>query len=372
MTTTALTFLSLLLLASTVSADVSVNMVDLLWSRTSHGQPFMWNRNRSRASMQSASTSGFKVIRFAASGYWPVDHQMWINETTRPLFYSALDSVFEDASTFDVQLIPSMMWQVFTFVDVCNEPMSQLMRNTSSCSFNLTHKYFTAIIERYSTKFSKNIYAWEIGNEMNLEVDLSSPGTVAPQMGTPAKRTSLDNFTTADMQSFQSHVLGWIHSLHPAAKVSSGHAIPRQGAWHLRQSYYSKHRDWTHDTQQQYIETMMDQNIGFDLVSVHLYPSADLHRFNLSPSELFQYTVNQMKQRNRTMFLGEFGVHLPDRHNKLSPIYGFTKKMVEIVKNEDVLANYWIWEFPNQNDSFSIYPGLDDDTIRVLQSGNSE
>ena len=79
-----------------------------------------------------------------------------------------------------------------------------------------------------------------------------------------------------------------------------------------------------------------------------------------------------MKQRNRTMFLGEFGVHLPDRHNKSSPIYGFTKKMVEIVKNEDVLANYWIWEFPNQNDSFSIYPGLDDDTIRVLQSGNSE
>ena len=145
---------------------------------------------------------------------------------------------------------------------------------------------------------------------------------------------------------------------------------PRQGAWHLRQSYYSNHRDWTHDTQQQYIETMMDQNKGFDLVSVHVYPSADLYRFNLSPSELFQYTVNQMKQRNRTMFLGEFGVPLPDRHNKSSPIYGFTKEMVEIVKNEDVLANYWVWEFPNQNNSMSIYPGLDDDTIRVLQSSS--
>ena len=55
-------------------------------------------------------------------------------------------------------------------------------------------------------------------------------------------------------------------------------------------------------------------------------------------------------------------------------MYDFTKEMVEIIKNEhDMLgANYWIWEFPNQNNSMSIYPGLDDDTIRVLQSGNSE
>ena len=247
----------------------------------------MWDRNRSRASMKAASLSGFNVIRFAASGYWPVDHQLWFNITTRPLFYSALDSVFEDAQLFNIQLIPSIMWNFFTFVDVCNEPMSQLMRNISSCSYVQTKKYFTDIVQRYSTTYNKNIYAWEIGNELNLEVDLSTPGSIAPQMGTPTIRTSLDNFTTADMQLFQTNVLEWIHKTHYQqngnqnginVKVSSGHAIPRTDAFHLRQSYYSKHRDWTHDTQQEYIQTILDQNQGFDLISMHLYPSPDSYR----------------------------------------------------------------------------------------------
>jgi hypothetical protein len=84
-----------------------------------------------------------------------------------------------------------------------------------------------------------------------------------------------------------------------------------------------------------------------------------------------------MKQRNKSVFLGEFGVHLPDRRNQSSPIYTFTKEMVHIITKENhksdinkhavLLGLYWIWEFPNQNSSFSIYPGLDDDTISVLQ-----
>ena len=84
--------------------------------------------------MLRAKALGFNVLRFGASGFWPGDHALFVNMTTRPLYLAALDSVFEDAKTLGVQLIPSLQWNYWAFVDVCHESLGTDMMRTCAAS----------------------------------------------------------------------------------------------------------------------------------------------------------------------------------------------------------------------------------------------
>ena len=372
-------------IAAPTTATISVNQVDLLWARITVGGanacpenvvPCSIGTNKTRTSMESAHSLGFNVIRFAVSGFWPVDHQLWVNASTRPHYYTALDSVFEDAKRFQMQLIPSLLWNHFSFVDVCHETMSQLMRNTSSCSYQRAQEFVQTIVQRYAVKYAPQIKAWEIGNELNLLIDLNmtqQQPSIAPALGTPLKRTALDNFTTVDMMRFQHTVADkWIRPFGPHFLISSGHAFPRPSAWHVRHSYDRRQRDWTADTQQEFTQTLFDQNSGCDLISVHMYPGKDNTRWHMSASELLSFTIQTVRSQsssNQSVYLGEFGISLPDRRNVSSSTCNFTANLLQIVRTEGILATYWVWEFEGQEHTWSIgMDGLDQRTIDELRA----
>jgi len=73
-----------------------------------------------------------------------------------------------------------------------------------------------------------------------------------------------------------------------------------------------------------------------------------------------------LKSSNQSVYVGEFGVKLPDRRDSHSRFYNYTRDMIQMVREENLLATYWVWEFPDQNSTWSIYPGKDDETIDVL------
>ena len=129
---------------TTTGTKVSVNKFTLLWDRTTNGGanrcggvvPCPHGVASTRASMKRAKALGFDVLRFGASGFWPADHALFVNTTTRPLYLAALDSVFEDAVSLGVQLIPSLQWNHWAFVDVCHESLgADMMRDPASCRY---------------------------------------------------------------------------------------------------------------------------------------------------------------------------------------------------------------------------------------------
>jgi hypothetical protein len=354
--------------------------------------------------MAAAATDGFNVIRFGASGFWPIDLMLFANETTRPLFLSALDGVFADAAELGVRLIPSLQWNHWAFADICNETLGRdMMRNKTSCSHRTTETFVRTIVKRYSG-YADVVYAWELGNELNLVVDLDHTNSTigcskSPALGTPGTRSAADNFTTADMVAFQSEVAQWIReSSSSTVLISSGHAVPRPAAHHLAESYHSKTRDWTKDTEEELEQVLALTHTDLDLISLHIYPDkpvcvatptlkqCDNYRFGHGPPYILSVAARVARtandgigtSMNKSVYLGEFGTSLPDRRNASSPIYNFTMEMLDAASKLAPLvslATVWTWEDDHQRSTWGLFPANathenDARTIAALKKSN--
>ena len=388
-------------LAAVVAAGttVSVNKVELLWERITTGGhnvcgdavPCPVGAANTRASMARAKALGFDVLRFGASGFWPPDQALFTNATTRPQFLAALDSVFDDAQALGVRLIPSLQWNHWAFVDLCHESMgAHMMRDPTSCSYRGAQAFVSAVVERYSGPGSPHrdvVYAWELGNELNLIADISLANNtklaINPALGTPARRAAADSFTTADMVSFQQAVAGWVRKAAAPQRVliSSGHAVPRPAAQHLARSYHAPQRDWTNDTEVELQEVLQLQHTGLDLISLHIYAHPDNYRFGKPPAYLLSIAAKAASAAStatmqKRVYLGEFGESLPDRRDAASPIFNFTRDMLEAAAEASVqLVTYWTWEYRWQRQTWALYPANatarnDEHTIQVLQALN--
>jgi len=380
---------------SATGTAVSVNKFSLLWDRTTNGGwnscngvvPCQLGAASSRASMLRAKALGFNVLRFGASGFWPGDHALFVNTTTRPLYLAALDSVFEDAKTLGVQLIPSLQWNYWAFVDVCHESLgTDMMRDPTSCSYRGVEEFVSTVVSRYSgpgTQYPGVVYAWELGNELNLLMDANlNNNTVGcdPTYGTPARRTSADDFATPDMVTFQETVAGWVRqAAHPqAVLISSGHAVPKPFAYHQMQSYHAAHRNYTNDTEAQLQAVLELTNTGLDLMSLHIYAHPDNYRFGQPPQYLLGIAAKAARAGKKDLYLGEFGLSLPEgRQNRSSPLYNHTRDMLDAAVQASVrLATYWTWEDRLQISTWAIFPPNataqnDNRTIQMLQAVNA-
>ena len=386
------------------ATTVSVCKVELLWQRITTGGhnscpgnvvPCASGVASTRASMARAAALGFSVMRFAASGFWPPDQMLFVDQSTRPQFLAALDSVFDDAKALGVRLIPSLQWNHWAFVDLCNETLGgDMMRDPDSCAQRGSKEFVSTIVSRYSgagSPYRDVVWAWELGNELDLLVDLDHANQTtlcAPLLGTPQHRSSADNFSTADMVSYQGTVAGWIRKA--AGKhtvlISSGHAIPRPSAKHLALSYPSHRVDWTKDTEQELVEVLQLFHTGLDLISVHIYPgpaacaadpsppTCDNYRFGRPPPYLLHVAAKAAAASGKALYLGEFGLSLPDRRDPSSPIYNFTEQMLDAAQSAGAaLATIWAWEDSNQAQTYGLFPANETDqndarTIQALQS----
>ena len=382
----------------------SVNKVELLWERITTGGhntcqgntvPCAAGAATTRASMARAAGLGFTVLRFGASGFWPPDQRLFMDTSTRPQFLAALDSVFDDAKALGVQLIPSLQWNHWVFSDLCNETLGgDMMRTANSCAQRSSKEFITTVVNRYSTpEYRDVVYAFELGNELDLLVDLDHANKTtlcAPLLGTPTHRTSADNFSTAEMVSYQTTVAGWIRDAAAphTVLISSGHAIPRPAAHHLALSYRERQRDWTKDTEDELVSVLQLFHTSLDLISVHIYPgpptcvadpsaaSCDNYRFSHTPPYLLQVAARAAAASGKGVYLGEFGVSLPDRRDSSSPIYNFTQQMLEAAQDAHVsLATLWAWEYANQAQTYGLFPPdgtsrNDERTIQALQKVN--
>ncbi len=240
--------------------------------------------------------------RLDLSGYQPIYANLFFAD--RAEYFRRLDAVVASAERNGVGLIPSFFWTTFTFSDLAGERLDQIAVTTSLTRQKM-REFVTAIVQRYRT--SRAIWAWEFGNEWNLMVDLPNATQFLPptwtNLGNPATRDPVRDLLTTDiilpaLREFATLV----RDLDPGRPISSGHAIPRNAAWHMDQwqrGLLPIDQAWTADTYEQAKEIALRQcPAPFDLFSIHVY-GADAARV---PAY-----ARIAAEAGRALFVGEFG-----------------------------------------------------------------
>ena len=142
------------------------------------------------------------------------------------------------------------------------------------------------------------------------------------------------------------------------------------------------------DTEEELVEVLQLFHTGLDLISVHIDiypgpaacvadpspPTCDNYRFGQPPPYLLRVAAQAAAASGKLLYLGEFGVSLPDRRDPASPIYNFTEEMLDAAQSAGVtLATIWSWEDANQAQSYGLFPANATDqndarTIKALQA----
>jgi hypothetical protein len=288
---------------------------------------------QARAQMDQARAAGFTHARFIASGYWPVDMTRSNGWRTNPAaWWAAVDQLMADARARQLRLVPSLLWNVWLFPDLNNQPLSAIM-TPGTPTRTMADQYVREFVQRYASEPA--VAMWEIGNEWNLLVDLdfstcsvcpgsamNSCGSLAPVLGTPCSRTAADAIFSCnscrsvstpvqDLGQFAQAMAQLIRQNDPQARpISTGHAYPRPSAWHLARSPCPS-CDWTADTEPQFAQTLAQLHPApIDVVSVHAYPGDDVKRFGDTDATgfvLLQRTQAAVSSLGKRLYVGEYG-----------------------------------------------------------------
>jgi hypothetical protein len=364
----------------------SVNLVHALWAP--------WNTtNVPLAEIQSAARGacaerGFTTVRVAGSPFWPT--QGW------PLYLSDEDAFWAAAAPFADALtsggcsaIYSIFWNIFALPDVFGEPLGALVAgargDTSSRSFATSLRYIDAFVGKFAA--SQRVAAWELTNELNLlfDLDMSTqcPGCGGP--GSPKVRTRADNISTDDGIALFTAWAARIRAADPLQRpISTGHALARPSAEHLRAAYLKPNRDWTPDTETEFSTNFADITSCCEWGSVHIYPGPDNARFGKTgPNDptVVWFAQAAAAATNKTLLLGEFG-ELPLPGASPGAPRPFVDGMLQALAapqppglaGATAAALQWTWEFGDQNGTanggWALWPGVTDGAIAAMIAYN--
>lgn len=287
-------------------------------------------------------------VRFMCGAYWPVNWELY--RTDKKAYFAKLDAFVKTAEEKNMGLIPSLFWQINTFPDMVGEPRNQ-WGNPKSKTREFMRNYTREIVERY--KDSPALWAWEFGNEMNLEIDLGPAHLpqVAPQYGTPAARTTSDTLSAADMESAYKEFAEVIRKLDPQRIIISGNANNRPAAWHLTHK-----GSWEKDSENEYKNALIAANPApMDTISTHVYPEQEGDFAPATMADyrgLIQVSMAAAKESGKVLFVGEFGT--PLTHGNDNGKENF-QRMIDALTEENVpLAAVWVFDYPPQTADYNI------------------
>lgn len=176
--------------AYTPVSGIGINVVNIFWERLAKAlgedveESLMIHSTKSSnsssfANFESETTDkhslaalkerGIDLVRFAASPYCPSHLALWrLGGKNESLYWSVLDSIFDEADAAGVRLIPVVMWRIVLPSLACGEPIGQLFQS-GSCSHELLRNYTVDLVQRYQNR--ESVVVWELKNELNLHAD---------------------------------------------------------------------------------------------------------------------------------------------------------------------------------------------------------
>lgn len=288
------------------------------------------------AGFAALAARGIPFARFCATGFWPKDMELYRREPAE--YFRRLDGVVRAAERHGVGLIPSLFWHFPCVPDLVGEPMDQ-WGAPGSRTHAWMRRYVGEVVSRY--RASPAIWAWELGNEYNLGVDL--PGGAAhrprivPAMGTPAARSERDELRLEQLEVAVAEFARAVRALDPVRLISAGHSFPRPSAWHLHQ-----HRSWQKDDAPQFAAMLARQNpTPVDLLSVHVYREDGVSRL--------AWLRDAARKLDRPVFVGEFGVPA-EKLTEAEQRREFAALLAAVLDSDAPLAALWVYDYARQTE----------------------
>lgn len=263
--------------------------------------------------LADAKAAGIRVVRCWGATWAPEGFARFL--TNQSGWLAAFDRMLAAADAQGISVVPSLLFNVDMLPGYVRETTGRDERiadyvTPGSASNKLAVEYVTAVVRRFQA--DTRVLFWEIGNEYNLEADLSLDW----------KQRPANQIVSSDqIAAFLAQIARLIHSLDKHHLVTSGNADMRPAAWHMRQAMLAHHAaaspwdykmDWEKDTLTQYIEiTGVFNPPPIDIVSVHLYPPDGASHDWLEPDGNVAYLLPWVRYATdvlgKPLFVGEFG-----------------------------------------------------------------
>jgi len=283
-------------------------------------------------------------IRFCAGGFWPNEWASYQNDKTA--YFKALDQLVADAEELGLGLVPSLFWCYSTIPDLVGEPLDQ-WGNPKSRTIAFMRQYTTEVVSRY--KDSPAIWGWEFGNEYLHASDLPQlemgRGMVAPEFGTPEKRTARDKMYRKNVWLAYQIFADTVRAIDPSLPVFSGDVMPRPFAFHNWDN-----ASWTTDSRAEWTSIFLNDNAAMDALSAHLYfystkdEQQDSGLKGLGPAEQLSFMMEISRMCGKPLFIGEFGP-APKQKTRGEERRQFGLLLDLIVENKVPLSALWNFDF---------------------------
>ena len=218
---------------------------------------FRFDPSHAYATLDRLKAEGVPIVRFNCGMYYDTELPAVIEYGEQ--YFATLKKIAEYAETCRIGLIPSLFWHFAAVPRYFGEPCRSWGRDTSR-TLEFMKTYTRRVVE--TLQGCKSIFAWEFGNEFNLEADL-------PNWQEIYKTDDPDNCLTADdVQYAYETFVQTVRAVDTTGRlICSGNAALRPSQYHQ----YVEH-SWTADTPQQYAEITRKLNPdGMRSVSEHIY-----------------------------------------------------------------------------------------------------
>jgi hypothetical protein len=331
-----------------------------------------------RKSIQDARDAGIRFFRISTSG--PVtgeDNDSLAIWRDRPEeFWRRTDQMMDDLDKYGVQIVPVLMWGGRKFALMTGESREELLTNPSSQSWKLLSRFVTEFVTRYRGR--KTILFYELTNAFNNSADLDFEKRCAQRGDRPKCQVS-GNFSTDQLIAFSGRFANLIRSVDPSRLISSGYAMPRLQAEHLRArpQWSPRGPDWTHDSREQFVKNLKDQHRHLDIISIHFYRGERNKRFGSSDvMDALVLAKRAADEAGKPLFVGEFGE--PDAMNA-QPGTHVSSTIQKVLELKIPYAAVWVWEFYQQStfstrhnraNEMNLEPGYTDFLINQIRKAN--
>ena len=175
------------------------------------------------AHFRALSENHIPFIRTMMGVYYGNDVTLYADEQNRPRYFAAMDRLVALAEAYHIGIVASLFWNINAFGDYCGEPLDANERPDSK-TMQLRYRYIRDVVERYRS--SPAIWAWEVGNELNLAVDLLRTRFVGMEGEERLFDTSL-------LTNYYRLVGEEIRRLDPHRMITGGDAAPRTASMAL-------------------------------------------------------------------------------------------------------------------------------------------
>jgi endo-1,4-beta-mannosidase len=284
------------------------------------------------AGFATLAAKGIPFARFCATGFWPRDMQVYIDDRTE--YFRRLDGVVNSARRHGIGLVPSLFWYYACVPDLVGEPMNQ-WAHADSKTRAWMRNYVRDVVTRY--RDNPAIWAWELGNEFSLQASLPNAKNhrpkVVPVLGTAETRSERDELSYADVRKVSVAFAEAVREHDPHRLVFTGDSFLRPSAWH------QEHEDsWTRDTMDQFAEMLAKANPDpISGIELHAYDAGELR---------FAKAMEVARKLNKPILVGEFGV----RGETPEQAAALRRLLTTIVDHDIPLAALWVFDYSRQDD----------------------